>query len=274
MNEYFKTENGLLYNCDTLELMKTLKDESIQLVVTSPPYFNLKEYGTEFNYWKTYDDYISDNKKWFAEFHRIVQPGGYVAWNIQESLPNVVNDSREELPLLIDVGKVGVDVGFIIDRIITWSKQTAAAVYFGSYPMPGVPLFMPVTEPIIIFRKKGKCQLDKEERIANKLEKDRWFEIAKNLWTIQPASAKQRGHDAPFPPEIPRRFIEIMTVPNSTVYDPFSGSGTTLEVAESLNRKWIGSEICEEYCDLCIENISKSTRYKKQENKREKWFGD
>lgn len=112
------------------------------------------------------------------------------------------------------------------------------------------------TEVIIVFRKRGKYAGNNEEREKHTLTKDRWFEITRNVWDIAPAKASERKHDAPFPHEIPRRFIEIMTVPSDIVFDPFSGSGTTLEVCQELGRNGIGSEISELYFDRIVERIN------------------
>lgn len=95
----FEFNKNKLYNCDCLKLMETINDETIQLTVTSPPYYNLKQYEDGFSYWKTYQDYIESNKKWFEQLYRITRGGGYVVWNIQECIPNPVNGERLDYPL-------------------------------------------------------------------------------------------------------------------------------------------------------------------------------
>lgn len=82
------------------------------------------------------------------------------------------------------------------------------------------------------------------------------FEITKNLWNIPPAKASERGHDAPFPHEIPKRFVEIMTVPSDYVFEPFAGSGTTLEVCRDLDRNCIASEISQKYFNKIVNRIN------------------
>lgn len=256
MKEFSFLKNHL-YNCDCLELMKTMENDKIQLTITSPPYFNLKEYEDGFSYWKDYDSYINDNKKWFKELYRITRPGGYVCWNIQESLPNPKDGERLDYPLMADIIKIAYDLGFIWERNIYWYKKHSSNVYFGSYPKPGTPIFLCQTEVIMIFRKRGKYQGNEIERQENILSKDRWFEITKNVWEISPAKASEREHDAPFPHELPKRFIEIMSVPSDYVFEPFAGSGTTLEVCMELNRNCIASEISKKYYDKIVQRINK-----------------
>ena len=252
--KFFKNE---LYNCDCLDLMKNIENNKIQLTITSPPYFNLKEYEDGFSKWKSYEDYIEDNKKWFKELYRITKPGGYVCWNIIETIPNPVNGERLDFPLMADIIKIAYDLGFIHERNIYWDKNNPMQIYFGSYPKPGTPIFLLQTEVILIFRKRGKYSGDEKEREQYQLTKDRWFEITKNIWNIAPAKASEREHDAPFPFEIPKRFIEIMTVPSDYVFEPFAGSGTTLEVCNELNRNCIASEISKKYYDKIVRRIDK-----------------
>lgn len=254
--EFYQFEKNKLYNCDCLDLMKTIENDKIQLTVTSPPYFNLREYEDGFSMWKSYDDYIETNQKWFKELFRITREGGYVCWNIQKTIPNPVNGERLDYPLMADIIKLAYEIGFIWENMICWNKQNSAQVYFGSYPKPGTPIFMFNTEVILIFRKRGKYQGNNEEREKNKLLKERWFEITKDIWEIAPAKASERKHQAPFPHELPRRFIEIMTVPSDYVFEPFAGSGTTLEVCSQLKRNCIASEISKKYYDLIVERIN------------------
>lgn len=254
--EKFNFEKNTIYNCDCMELMRNIENDKIQLTVTSPPYFNLKEYEDGFSYWESYKDYIEDNKKWFKELYRITRPGGYVCWNIIETLPNPINGERLDYPLMADIIKIATEYGFILERNVYWDKAGPNSIYFGSYPKPGTPIFLCQTEVIMIFRKRGKYQGDEEERNNNQLTKDRWFEIVRNVWNIAPAKASEREHDAPFPFEIPRRFIEIMTVPSDYVFEPFAGSGTTLEVCQELKRNCIASEISKKYYDKIIQRIN------------------
>jgi len=255
---YWILDNGgnmiKIYNEDCMDTMRGIDSETIQLTMTSPPYFNLKSYADGFSKWDTYEKYIESNKEWFNELFRITKKGGYIVWNIVENIPNPIKGERLDYPLLLDILNIGTKLGLVWETNVIWNKQNSN-LYFGSYPKPGTPIFLHRNEHIIIFRKRGKYSGDKKERSDFKLEKNRWFEIVRNVWDIAPASAKKRGHDAPFPHEIPRRFIEIMTVPSDIVFEPFAGSGTVLEVCKELNRNCIGAEISKKYCDMIIDRI-------------------
>lgn len=139
---------------------------------------------------------------------------------------------------------------------MVWNKKNATQVLFGSYPYPSTPIFMDLVEYISVFRKPGKLTYTKEQKQASKVEKNRWFEITRNVWEIAPESAKRIGHPAPYPIEIPRRFIEVMTVKDSLVLDPFMGSGTTAIAAKELGRNYIGFELNEEYINLANERLN------------------
>lgn len=248
-------EINKIYCMNCLDGMKLLDDNSIDLVVTSPPYYVLRSYA----HWNTYEEYIGDNKKWFEQMTRILKPGGYICWNVQDVIPDPTKfkDKRCHYPLMPDIIKIGMDLGLFWEKNVIWDKNHSTAVYFGSFPKPGTPVFMPVMESIIILRKDGKCELPKNEREEQKLDKNRWFEIVRNIWRIQPESAKRVNHPAPFPLEIPKRFIEIMTTKSSIVLDPFMGSGTTAIAAKILGRNYIGFDYTQEYIDIAMKRLEK-----------------
>lgn len=242
-----KIEENKVYNCDCMELMKEMQDNYIALTVTSPPYLNLKDYGETFKGWSTYQDYLESNKQWFTELYRITMPGGYVCWNIQELIPNPTKDGRMDYPLMADIIKIATNAGFIFERQIIWDKKTSNQCYLGSYPYPITPIFKATKEGIYVFRKLGKREYTKEQKEKCKVDKKRWFEIMNDIWAIAPASATKVGHPAPFPIEIPMRFIQVMTVNDDIVFDPFSGSFTTELACVKLKRNFIGSELNKEY---------------------------
>jgi len=246
-------KTNVIYNEDCLQGMKKLPDESIDLIVTSPPYLNLREYS----YWESYEKYLDDVKLWLKEMERILKKGGYLAWNVQENIPDPKGDYRNYHPILADSIKIGNSNGLVWENNIVWNKNNSTQNYFGSYPYPQTPIFWNMTEPISIFRKPGKRNMSMKEKEECKVDKERWYEIVKGYWEIAPAKASNIGHSAPFPEEIPKRLIEIMTTKNSIILDPFIGSGTTAVVAEKLSRKWIGFEISEKYVNLAYKRLGK-----------------
>lgn len=250
-------EINKVYNMDCLELMKQIPDNYIALTVSSPPYFNLKDYGKTFTEWASYDDYLNSNVEWFKQLFRITMPGGYVCWNIQEGIPNVTEQGRMDYPLMADIIKIATNAGFVLERQIIWSKKTSKQAYLGSYPYPITPIFKVTKECILVFRKLGQRKYTKEQKEKCKVDKRRWFDIMNDIWEIAPVSATKAGHPAPFPIEIPMRFIQVMTVNDDIVFDPFMGTFTTAIAAVKLQRNFIGSEISNEY-------------FKKGQNKLEK----
>lgn len=247
MSDFPQITLNTCYNCDCLDLMQRVDNNSIALTVTSPPYFNLKNYGKNFVGWKTYEDYLLSNKQWFEQLYRITMNGGYVCWNIQENIPNPTDCGRKDYPLLADVIKIATDIGFIWERQIIWNKHNSTQLMLGSYPYPPTPIFLQTKESILVLRKLGKREYTKEQKEPCKVDKSRWFDIMNDIWEIAPAKATELEHDAPFPIEIPTRFIQVMTIKDDIVFDPFMGSFTTAISAHKLNRKWIGSELCKEY---------------------------
>jgi len=238
---------------DCLDIMKGMEDESIDLIVTSPPYLNLREYSS----WGSYTEYMQDVDKWFTEMYRIVKKGGHICWNIQENIPEPTKKGRNYHPVLPDTIRLAVDKGLIWEKNVVWNKKNATQVLFGSYPYPPTPIFMDLVEYIAVFKKQGKLTFTKEQKEKAKVEKERWFEIARNVWEIAPEKAKRIGHPAPYPVELPKRFIEVMTVHDSIVLDPFLGSGTTGIAALEMGRNFIGIERDENYIKLAQKRIEK-----------------
>jgi site-specific DNA-methyltransferase (adenine-specific) len=246
-------ELNKIYNCDCLELMGQMTNEFVDITVTSPPYFNIKQYDN-FNKWNTYEDYLEDNKKWFEELQRITKKGGYVFWNIIENISNPTKEGREDLPLLADIIKIATCAGFVWENQIIWQKNNGSQM-FGSYPYPTTPIFKHKKESILVFRKKGKREIPKEQKTKCKLEKKRWFEITEDIWNIATEKASKIGHPAPYPIEIPRRLIEIASVHESVIFDPFCGSGTTACAAVELKRNYITCDTSKQYCELANDRV-------------------
>jgi len=239
-------ELNKIYLGNCLDVMETIPDELVHLIVTSPPYYNLRDYSC----WPTYQDYLKDVWKWFVCLNRILKPGGHICWNIQENIPEPDETGRHYYPLLPDTVKIGLGRGLEWEKNVVWNKKNGTQILFGSYPYPPTPIFTDLVEYILVFKKDGKLEYTKEQKEASKLSKERWFEITRNVWEIAPAKATQIGHPAPYPLEIPKRFIEVMTCKGSIVYDPFMGSGTTALACKLTGRNYLGSEQKQEYLDL------------------------
>lgn len=242
---------GNIYNVDCILGMNRLESESVDLIVTSPPYFNLRCYAS----WKTYEDHMKFIDEVFWQCARILKPGGHICWNIQDNLPEPRDDGRHYYPLMPDTVKIGINRGLEWERNIIWNKNSATQMMFGSYPYPPTPIFMAVTESILVFKKPGKLSYSAEQKELSKLGSDEWFTYTRNLWTFAPAKASEIGHSAPFPIDLPTRFIKLMTCVDGVVLDPFMGSGTTALACLELKRNYIGFEYNKEYYELSLHRI-------------------
>lgn len=232
-----------IYNEDCLETMRRMPDGFVDLVVSSPPYFNLRDYAN----WETYESHLKSVNAWFAEMFRVLKQGRHIAWNIQDNTPEPTKNGRHYHALMPDTIKIAQKSGFEWERNIIWSKNNATQVMFGSYPYPPNMIYSTVTESICIFRKPGKTDLSNKSD-ESKVPQKEWNYLKNNLWTFTPQT--KSSHPAPYPIELPTRAIKMHSFVGDTVYDPFMGSGTTAKACQDLNRNFIGSEISKEYCDI------------------------
>jgi len=230
--------------------MGEIADESIQLVVTSPPYFNAPfDYK---GYYKAYSNYLDMLKKVARELYRVVAQGRIVALNIDDMLID-----GKKYPIVADATKFFLEAGFDYRDRIIWKKpdgylrisRRSGVLLQNPYPM----YFYPdnLLESILIFQKgefdyksipkeiREKSKIDIKELEKN--SKD-WYKTLWEMTNVLPNSDLEKGIAA-FPEELPRRLIILYSYVGETVLDPFVGSGTTMKVARSLNRNSIGIEI-------------------------------
>jgi DNA modification methylase len=230
--------------------MPELPEESVHLVVTSPPYWCIKDYGCEgqIGYDQSYEDYLHDLTSVLSECHRVLCPGCRTAVNIGDQYLRASEHGRYRAqPIPADVIQIGRKVGFdfmgnIIWEKISTTKTTGGGSWMGSiyYPKDGHVTYE--HEYIILFRKTGQwprpsAEQQKKSRLT-KEERSRWF---RGIWRIKPE--KQNGHGAMFPVEVPRRLVRMYSFWGETVLDPFLGSGTTTLAAEMTGRNSVGFEV-------------------------------
>jgi DNA modification methylase len=218
-----------------------IESSSVHLAVTSPPYFNAREYST----WKTVEDYLADMTKSFQEVFRVLKPGRKFCLNISD-LPEKGESGVRWIPLGPNLLLAALSVGFeLVDRVI-WFKTPMKGFQYGSLPYPPSPLICDSMEYIYILRKpnEGKTsyehvsQLQKE---ASRLQREIYAEYTKQIWSIRRVRLKgnEAGHIAPFPYEIPERCVRLYSFVGETVLDPFAGSGTTAQAAIKNRRNSI-----------------------------------
>ena len=239
------------------ENMKDIPNNSLHLMITSPPYNVSKEYDNDLSL----NEYLDLLKNCFTETYRVLVNGG-------RACINIANVGRKPyIPLSDYVSKIMIEIGFNMRGEIIWNKSAGAGIStaWGSFQSASNPILRDVHEYILIFSKGNyKRERDKNEKEFryDNISKEEFIEWTKSIWTMNPESAKRIGHPAPFPEELPNRLIKLFSFTNDIVIDPFMGSGTTAIAAIKNNRNFVGYEINEEYINLAnnrIENLKEKT---------------
>jgi len=230
--------------------MAEVADASVHLVVTSPPYWQLKDYGVagQIGFDDTYAEYIANLNRVWSECDRALHPGCRICINIGDQFARSVTYGRYKvIPIRTEIIKhcetLGLDyMGAIIWQKVTTCHTTGGATVMGSFPYPRNGIVKLDYEFILIFKKPGRgprpSQAAKE---ASRLTTREWNEYFYGHWNFP--GEKQQAHLAMFPEELPRRLIRMFTFAGETALDPFLGSGTTTKVARELERHSIGYEI-------------------------------
>jgi modification methylase len=230
--------------------MIEIPDESIHLMVTSPPYWCIKDYSHEgqIGYNQDYEGYINDISQVLRETYRVLHPGCRVAVNIGDQYLRAKDFKRyrvQPIPadIIVSARKIGFDfMGNIIWKKISTTKTTGGGVWMGSIYHPRDGHITYEHEYIIILKKPGDWpKPSKEQKEKSKLTKEERSSWFRGIWEIQPE--RQDEHIAMFPIEIPYRLIKMYSFYGETVLDPFLGSGTTIKAAQILGRCGIGYEI-------------------------------
>ncbi len=242
--------------------MKTVADESVQLIITSPPYWQLKDYGNSYQigYNDSYEDYINNLNLVWKECHRVLEKGCRLCINIGDQFARSIYYGRYKvIPIRTEIIKFCETIGFDYMGAIIWQKvtttnTTGGAVIMGSYPYPRNGILKLDYEFILILRKHGKPKkIAKERKENSKLTKEEWNKYFTGHWNFP--GEKQEKHLAMFPLELPNRLIKMFSFVGDTVLDPFLGSGTTSLSAMNLNRNSIGFEINENFLPIIKEKL-------------------
>lgn len=242
-----------------------LDDESIHLVVTSPPYWKLKEYGNDSDIGQgssSYDDYMNSLYQVFKECIRVLTPDGKLCINIMPIFltgKQTKFNRRVTKTVITDLENYMDSLGnMYFHSLYIWDKRKAVRFSsWGSYPYPPNMLSSFPYEWIIVFSKEGKRKpVSRKLKEASKLTHEEFTNWCQNsIWDFAPASAKSENHPAPFPEELPRRCIKLLSFVGDTVLDPFLGSGTVMKVAKELGRNSVGYEINPEYLPVIKKKI-------------------
>jgi site-specific DNA-methyltransferase (adenine-specific) len=234
--------------------MSELKDESMHLVVTSPPYWQLKDYGngSQIGFNDTYEDYINNLNLVWKECYRVLHNGCRLCVNIGDQFARSVYYGRYKIiPIREEIIKFCETIGFDYMGAIIWQKvttcnTTGGATIMGSFPYPRNGIIKLDYEFILIFKKLGEPpKVSRETKEKSKLTTEEWNKYFSGHWNF--AGERQDKHLAMFPEELPKRLIKMFSFVGDTVLDPFLGSGTTCLAAKNLNRNSVGYEINREF---------------------------
>lgn len=254
----------VLYIGDAKEVSSSITGETIGLVITSPPYWNIKDYDVkdQIGFNQSYEEYIDSLKDVWFECKRVLYPGCKLVVNVGDQFLRAKDNggTYEIKPIHADIIKACQELGFyflgnIIWKKITTTKTTGGCTWMGSiyYPRDGYVTYE--HEYIMIFKKPGKAPKPSEEaKKLSRLSKEfrsKWF---RGIWDDLPP-AKQEGHCAMFPEELPMRIIRMFSFAGDIVLDPFVGSGTTMAAAEKFHRSSIGIDVNPKFVNLAQSKV-------------------
>ena len=230
--------------------MNLLKDKSVHLIITSPPYWQLKDYGAEnqIGFHDSYESYVNNLNLVWSECNRVLHDGCRLCINIGDQFARSVYYGRYKvIPIRTEIIKCCESIGLDYMGAIIWQKQTTmnttgGGAVMGSFPYPRNGILKIDYEFILIFKKQGNSPKPTlEQKQLSEMSKEEWNTYFASHWTF--GGARQDGHIAMFPEELPARLIKMFSFVGETVLDPFMGSGTTALAARNLQRYSVGYEI-------------------------------
>lgn len=243
--------------------MGEIDSNSVALVVTSPPYWHIKDYQVkgQIGYGQSLHEYLRSLYCVWQECFRVLKPSRRLCINIGDQFArSTVYGRYKIIPLHSEIISQCETIGFDYMGSIIWQKKTTmnttgGANIMGSYPYPPNGMIEIDYEYILIFKKPGKPEkISREIKDLSKLSKEEWKSYFYGHWNF--AGAKQTEHEAMFPEELPKRLIKMFSFVNETILDPFLGSGTTAKVALNLRRNAIGYEINKEFLNTIQKKIN------------------
>lgn len=227
------------------ERMHELPDNSVALMVTSPPYNVGKDYDLDL----PLEEYLGFLKRVLEETHRVLVPGGRVAFN-------VANLGRKPyVPLNAHIASIAGDLGLLMRGEIIWMKGKGAtgSCAWGSWMSAGNPTLRDLHEYILVF---SKDRFDRPQKGRSTISREEFMAATTSIWQIPPESARRVGHPAPFPVALVERLIHLYTFEGELVLDPFMGSGSTAVAALNCSRRFVGYEIDPGYVAICMERVA------------------
>ena len=258
---YFANEAISLYHDDFLNFTE-LPEESVDLIVTSPPYdVDIQYDGYTDNL--PYPKYLEFITRALQRCYLLAKPDGRLCLNI----PLDKNKGGQQ-SVYADIVNIAKEVGWKYHTTIIWNEQNISRrTAWGSWLSASAPFVIAPVETILVMYKK---QWQKQSKGFSDITRDEFLEWTNGVWTFSGESRKRVGHPAPFPVELPRWCIKLFSYVGDVVLDPFVGSGTTLLACWELRRIGVGVEISEAYCKLAVKRLLrflKQPRLELQEDK-------
>lgn len=244
--EKITPENLNKIYCKSSENMDELPDNSVNLMITSPPYNVGKEYDNNLDI----DEYAKLLEDVFTETYQKLATGG-------RACINIANIGRKPyIPLHSLIIEIMLDIGYLMRGEIIWDKSASVggSCAWGSWMSASNPVLRDVHEYILVFCKDSFAKNKLQEK-KDTIGRNEFLEWTKSIWTFPTVSAKRIGHPAPFPIELPHRLINLYSYEDDVVLDSFCGSGTTCLAAIKNNRNYVGYEVVEDYVDLANQRI-------------------
>ena len=249
-------------------VMADFPDNSIDIVITSPPYWTAVKYdgGGTGSPWASYGAYLNDIQAVWNECARVLRPNGKLCINAPiMPIPKAMirQHTRHLKNIAFDMEqKILSETQFERYALFIWQKQTSKMM-FGSYPYPGNMIENNTIEFINVYVKPGKPpKFDADVKAGNALSRAEWLDLTQQVWFIYPEDVRRVGdHPAPFPEKLPARLMRLYTYgavghfAGEIVLDPFVGTGTTCAVAKRMGRRFIGIEINEGYVKIAAERV-------------------
>ena len=259
-----------LVNGDTIEVLNCFDEASVDLVITSPPYWNAVEYEGDDNVnLQTYDEYIDWLGKVWALCFRALRPNGKLIINtpILPIPKTIINQTPRHIKNInndIDLWLMN-NTSFLRYSVYIWQKQTSKMM-FGSYPYPPNILENNTIEFLSVYVKPGTSRkVPQSIKDENVLKQAEWIDLTQQIWFMYPSDVKRHlTHPAPFPQKLPARFMKLFSFGSKKVndadivLDPFNGAGTTTSVAKMLKRRSIGIELSKKYHRIAKERADKT----------------
>jgi site-specific DNA-methyltransferase (adenine-specific) len=242
--------------------LRRLADESVHLIVTSPPYWQLKDYGSgeQIGFDSDYETYVDHLNLAWRECFRVLHPGCRLCVNVGDQFARAAHYGRYKvIPIHAEIIRFCETAGFDFMGQIIWRKTTTSnpsggGSVMGSFPHPRNGVVRLDFEYILLFKKLGEGPSPgPAQKKAAELTAGEWNAYFSGHWQFP--GARQTGHLARFPEELPRRLIRMFSFPGETVLDPFAGSGTTARAARALGRNSVSYEINPEYVRMISEGL-------------------